>query len=144
MPSYLVVKALHLTAMVAWFAGLFYIFRLFVYHRAKSNEVSVCGLLSSMEGKLLRIIIWPASLATLSFGLWLLYLNQALLRQGWLHAKLLFVAALFGYQFFAHFTWVRFRRGDFFLTERQCRMVNEFPSIILFAVIFLAVLKPVL
>jgi putative membrane protein len=143
MPSYLVIKALHLIAMVAWFAGLFYVFRLFVYHRARSTDGPVANLLSLMEGKLLRIIIWPASLATLSFGLWLLFLNQALLHQDWLRIKLLFVGVLFGYQFFAQFTWGKFRRGEFFLTERQCRMVNEFPTLILFAVIFLAVLKPI-
>lgn len=142
MPSYLVVKAMHLISMVAWFAGLFYIFRLFVYHRAQATEPRVTTLFSLMERKLLRIIIWPASLATVSFGLWLLFLNPALASRGWLQTKLLLVAALFGYQLFAQHTWRRFRRNDFFLSERQCRLVNELPTLILFAVIFLAVLKP--
>lgn len=144
MASYSLIKALHLISMVAWFAGLFYVFRLFVYHRANSENAAVAGLFSTMERKLLYMIIWPASLATLGFGAGLIAMNPALLSRGWLHAKLAFVAALYGYQAFSHITWRRFRRGDFFLSERQCRIVNELPTLILFAAVLLAVLKPAL
>jgi putative membrane protein len=144
MPPYFVIKSLHLISLVAWFAGIFYIFRLFVYHRAHSEKKETAAVFSVMEGKLLKVILWPASLATAAFGAGLLYLNPALLQRGWLHAKLALVFLLFAYQIFSHLTWRRFRAGDYFLTERRCRAINEIPTLVLFAVVFLAVLKPAL
>jgi putative membrane protein len=143
-PAYFVVKSLHLISLVAWFAGLFYIFRLFVYHRAHGEKEEMAAVFSVMEGKLLKVIIWPASLATATFGGALLYLNPALLQQGWLHAKLFLVALLLAYQLFSHLTWRRFQAGHYFLNERHCRIINEIPTLILFAAVFLAVLKPAL
>lgn len=144
MAIYPLIKALHLISMVAWFAGLFYVFRLFVYHRANSENPAVTALFSSMERKLLRIIIWPASLATLGFGAYLIALNPTLISRGWLHAKLGLVAALYGYQILSHAVYRQFLRGIYILSERQCRIANEFPTVILFAAVMLAVLKPAL
>lgn len=142
MSHYLILKALHLISMVAWFAALFYIFRLFVYHRMKHAESEICALLDAMEGRLLRYITLPASLATLVFGFSLLYLNPALWERPWLWAKLGLVALLYGYQALAWRTWKRFSRGDFFLSERACRFWNELPTLVLIGAIFLAILKP--
>jgi putative membrane protein len=127
---------------VAWFAGLFYIFRLFVYHRQNSGKGEVAALFSLMEGRLLKAIILPASLSTLGFGLALLHVNSALLREPWIWIKLFLVLLLFGYQGLSHWVHRRFRAGDFVLTEKHCRIINEFPTLILIAVVFLAVLKP--
>lgn len=142
MNLYLVLKAMHLISVVAWFAGLFYIFRLFVYHRMKHAEPSICSLLQLMEGRLLRYITVPASIAALAFGLSLLILNPTLMARPWFWAKLALVSALYGYQALAWRTWQRFGRQDFFLSEKACRAWNELPTLILIGAIFLAVLKP--
>ncbi len=142
MNFYLTLKSLHLISMVAWFAGLFYIFRLFVYHRMQHSSVEVCGLLSQMERRLISFIILPASLATLLFGLSLLALNPSLLNRSWLWLKLFLVISLFGYQWLAAHTRQRFFRGEFYLSEKSCRMINEFPTLVLIIVVLLAVLKP--
>lgn len=128
--------------MVAWFAGLFYIFRLFVYHRIRHTSTEVCELLSLMEKRLLSFIVLPASLATLFFGLSLLALNPSLLERPWLWIKLCLVISLFGYQWLATYTRRKFSHGDFFLTEKNCRLINEFPTLVLIVVVLLAVLKP--
>ncbi len=142
MNSYLILKSLHLISMVAWFAGLFYIFRLFVYHRMKKDSREACELLEVMERKLLSYIILPASIATAFFGTWLLALNPALLKGTWIWIKLGLVAGLLGYQVLSGVTRKRFLKKDFYLSEKACRMINELPTLILIAVVFLAVLKP--
>lgn len=142
MTLYLSVKALHLISVVAWFAGLFYIFRLFVYHRIRANSAEVRDLFSTMERKLLSYIVLPASIATTCFGIWLLSLNPALLERAWIWAKLVLIAALFGYQYLAWHTWRKFARGEFYLSERSCRLINEIPTLLLIGIVFLAVLKP--
>ncbi len=139
---YLSLKALHLISMVAWFAGLFYIFRLFVYHVQNQKNESIHGLFLTMEGKLLRIIMRPAAVITLLLGVSLLLLNSALLQSGWLWLKLFLVTLLLGYHGTAEWTHLCHRKNHFPWTERQCRMINEFPTLILISVIFLAILKP--
>lgn len=139
---YLEIKALHLISMVAWFAGLFYIFRLFVYHRENSENSQICALFSVMERRLLSLIILPASLATASFGLMLAFLNPQVLSATWLWAKLAFVVLLFCYQALAYRTYRCFGKAHFFLSSRACRILNEVPTVLLIVVVFLAVLKP--
>lgn len=142
MIPYLVLKALHLISMVAWFAGLFYIFRLFVYHRIKHESPEARSLLSLMEGRLLKAIVLPASIATVGFGAWLLFENPALLFRAWIWAKLALVLLLLGYQALAWITWRRFAAGKFFFSERACRVINELPTVLLIGIVLLAVLKP--
>ena len=142
MSLYLSLKALHLISMVAWFAGLFYIFRLFVYHRIKHESAETRALLSLMEGRLLKAIVLPASAATALFGACLLNQNPALLSRAWIWAKLCLVLVLFSYQTLAWITWRRFSAGNFFLSERACRVINELPTLLLIGIVFLAVLKP--
>lgn len=142
MSLYLSLKSLHLISMVAWFAGLFYIFRLFVYHRIHHKSVEACSLLGLMERRLLSFIVLPASLATPIFGLAMLFLNPSLTQSGWLWVKLSLVLVLYAYQALAHLTNKRFAKNNFFLTEKACRILNELPTFVLIAVVFLAVLKP--
>ncbi len=139
---YLEIKALHLISMVTWFAGLFYIFRLFVYHRENCGNPEICALFSVMERRLLSLIILPASLATACFGFTLAYLNPQVLSASWLWAKLGLVILLFCYQALAYRTYQSFGRAQFFLSARACRIINEAPTIVLIGVVFLAVLKP--
>lgn len=135
-------KALHLIAMVAWFAGLFYMFRLFVYHAENQNKVDVVNVLKVMESRLLRIITIPAMIVTVVFGLAMLYYNPGYLKYIWIHIKLLCVLLLIIYTMFILYVMRRFHQGDVFLTSKQCRFLNEVPTLLLIAIILLAVLRP--
>ena len=96
---YLWLKALHIIAMVCWFAGLFYLPRLFVYHAMSTDAVSR-ERFCIMERKLYRGIMWPSLIPTVGLGLWLISLNPShYFSQGWMHAKLSLVALLVVYQF---------------------------------------------
>ena len=142
MPYYLQIKILHLVAMVAWFAGLFYIFRLFVYHVKDSEKLEVAKTLSLMESKLLKIIMIPASVIVLLSGTVLAILLEGTMASPWFHAKFVGVLGLFGYQYFAIRVHKRFKVGDYCLTEKQCRYINEVPTILLVWIVTLVVLKP--
>ena len=142
MEYYLWLKSFHIISMVAWFAGLFYLPRLFVYHvNAKSKESR--QTFEVMEAKLLRIIMNPAMILTWIFGLWMFAVNLEFLKTaGWLHAKLLLVVILSGY----HMALAKYHRklaaGDNEKSEKFFRIINEFPTLILIAVVLLAILKP--
>jgi len=139
---YLWVKAFHIIFMVAWFAGLFYIFRLFVYHAKFREEPKLAAAYELMERKLLYIIMHPAMLLTIVFGVWLIFLNPALLKQVWFHSKLSGVLVLIAYQIFAGVVRRKFSQGNFFLSERACRIINEVPTLLLIGIVIFAVTKP--
>lgn len=128
--------------MVAWFAGLFYIFRLFVYHVKFKGQKNMEEALSLMEKKLLYRIMHPAMFLTILFGGVLVALNPDVLHQKWFYAKLVGVVLLIAYQDFAGRVSKRFSAGDFFLSEKACRVINEVPTVLLIAIVLLAVLKP--
>ena len=138
----LVFKALHLIAMVAWFAGLFYMFRLLVYQAENVDRPEVCAQLGTMAQRLYRQITTPAMIATLVFGAGLLASNPAYLDQGWLRLKLALVAGLVVYHVYVGRARARFALGDFYLTPRQCRIRNELPLAFLLPIVVLAVFRP--
>lgn len=140
--TYLTLKSLHIISVVAWFAGLFYIFRLFVYHRENAQNEELCRIFSIMERRLLRAIILPASIASATFGIAMITQNPMLLQAHWLWLKLLGVLGLFAYQAYAFRTWRQFSAGRFTLSSRACRMINEWPTLILILGVFMAILKP--
>ncbi|WP_372612303.1 protoporphyrinogen oxidase HemJ [Halomonas sp.] len=138
------IKALHLIAMVTWFAALFYLPRLYVYHAIARDhdEPQAIAHFKVMERKLYRGIMTPSMIAVLLFGGALLVLSPGWLAQGWIHAKLLLVALLVGYHhlcliYLRQFAEDRCRRGHLFF-----RWFNELPVIALLVIVFLAVLKP--
>jgi putative membrane protein len=135
-------KAFHLVAMVAWFAALFYMFRLFVYHAENRDEPETAAVLKTMAERLYRIIGTPAMVATWVFGLAMLVNMPSFLRAPWLHAKLLLVVGLTGYHFYLGYVKRRFAANDIYLTSRQCRMRNEIPTLFLVGIVLLAVLRP--
>jgi putative membrane protein len=138
---YLWVKALHIIAMVCWFAGLFYLPRLFVYH-ASADDAPSQERFCVMERKLYRGIMNPSMIATLVFGGWLLYLNPAWLQQGWLHAKLLLVVLLVAYHHVCGAQLKRFARGENVRGHVFYRWFNEVPVLFLLAIVILVVVKP--
>ena len=133
------IKALHISFMVTWFGGLFYLPRLFVYHAMSSDSISI-ERFKIMERKLYFGIMAPGAVLTIIFGLWL-WLGYGI-SGGWLHAKLFLVLLLVTYHIYcgklvSDFKYDRNRYGHVFY-----RWFNEIPVLILFAVIVLVVVKP--
>jgi putative membrane protein len=133
--TYLWVKAFHVIAVVAWYAGLFYIFRLYVYHVQQRDRPDVVATLEVMERRLLRGIMAPAAIASVGLGTWLLVLQPGLLAQPWMHMKLGAIVLLLAYHALAMHTRVRFLRKDYFLSETACRWINEWPTVLLFVIV---------
>ena len=137
----LAVKSLHIVFMVTWFAGLFYLPRLFVYHTQCTPDDRV-GIerFKVMERKLYRGIMTPAAVLTIAFGMWLWFGYG--FAGGWLHAKVALVALLLGFHFYlgklvADFAADRNTHGHVFY-----RWLNELPVLILLGVVILVVVKP--
>lgn len=139
--TYLLLKALHIIAMVCWFAGLFYLPRLFVYHAMSEDETSKARF-CIMERKLYRGIMTPSMLATIFFGLWLLHLNPSWLSMGWMHVKLALVAILTGYHLLCGVQLRRFARNENARNHVFYRWFNEIPVLFLIAIVLLVVIKP--
>jgi len=135
-------KAIHLIMMVAWFAGLFYMFRLLVYQAENRDKPETLNVLVIMAERLYRIITFPAMIATLIAAFSMLLLQPALFSLLWLQLKLLLVAALVAYTLYVGQARRRFSQGDFFLTPKQCRLRNEIPTVLLAGIVLLAVLRP--
>jgi len=137
------VKAFHIVGVVTWFAALFYLPRLFVYHAMADDAVGI-ERFKVMERKLYRGIMTPSMLFTVALGLWLLldYAWQAYSQMGWLHAKLLLVAVLIGYHLYCGKLLKDFRDDRNRRSHVFYRWFNEFPVLILIAVVLLAVVKP--
>jgi putative membrane protein len=133
------VKALHIVFMVTWFAGLFYLPRLFVYH-ALSHDTLSQERFKLMERKLFWGIMTPGGVLTLFFGLWL-WLGWGF-SGTWLSAKLALALLLVGYHVWCGMLMRDFRAGRNRRTHRWLRWFNEFPVLVLFAAVFLAVFKP--
>ncbi|CAM2008016.1 protoporphyrinogen oxidase HemJ [Acanthopleuribacter pedis] len=138
---YLSLKALHLIAMVTWFAGLFYMFRLFVYHTENKDDAGCVTMLKTMERKLYKIITVPGMVATFVFGFSMLAMQPHLFKQPWLHIKLTMLLMLAGYTGFVGKTRRRFEKDDVYLTSKQCRLLNEVPTLFLVGIVFTAVFR---
>jgi putative membrane protein len=139
---YLWLKALHIISLVAWFAGLFYMFRLFVYHTENKDSAEVTTLLKTMARRLYFFITMPAMVGTLGFGILLIFENPDLLKMKWLHWKFLLLLGLFHYHFYIGKVLRRFAKDDVYLTSKQCRIRNEVPTFFLITIVLLAILKP--
>lgn len=139
---YSTIHALHLIAIVCWFAGLFYLPRLYVYHAENQNKDQCTEMLKVMERRLYRGIMIPAMLATWGLGLYLIHLNPAWMQQGWLHTKLSLVVVLTIYHFSLGHYRKKFAAEENRRTGRFFRMYNEVPTIFLIAIVLLAVIKP--
>ena len=138
---FLWLKALHIIFMVCWFAGIFYLPRLFVYH-AMSDNTAVQQQLTVMEGKLYRFIT-PFAVLTIFIGLWLLLLNwEIYLRSAWMYAKLALVVLLIGYHGYCGYLVRAFRLKKNSRSHIFYRWFNEAPVIVLFSVTILVVVRP--
>lgn len=136
------VKALHIIFMVAWFAGIFYLPRLFVYH-AQTESAEVSAQLKVMERRLLYFVT-PFAVLTLVFGVWLIvaYGSAWFAASGWMHIKLLLVAFLYAYHIYCFKLLADFRHDRNRRSHKFYRIFNEIPVLALFAIVLLAILKP--
>lgn len=144
--EYLVYKALHIIFVVTWFSGLFYSFRLMVYY-AEANDLEseprriLQAQYRLMLSRLWKIISWPSAILTLILGTLLLINTPALLDDDYMHVKLLFVALLYGFQFYGQRLVGQIGRDELTISPMRLRLINEVPTVILVAVVFLIVLK---
>ena len=134
------IKAWHVIFMVTWFAGLFYLPRLFVYH-ASTTEAAGIERFRVMESRLF-IIMTIGAVLTAVFGAWLLALNPSLLESGWLRAKLVLVALLVAYHVFTWRLMRDFAAGRNSRSPRWYRWFNEVPTLLLIGIVLLAVARP--
>ncbi|MEL7312509.1 MAG: CopD family protein [Pseudomonadota bacterium] len=138
--TYLTLKALHIASMVTWFAGIFYLPRLFIYHRATTDTVSL-ERFEIMERRLYGLMSIGAA-ATLVFGLGLLWINPALFKVGWFHTKLALLVGLFAYHYNCKRIMRELANGSCTHSDIWLRVYNEVPVLFLLGIIGLAVLKP--
>ncbi|CAM3762782.1 CopD family protein [Flavobacterium cucumis] len=149
MELYNYIKSLHLIFVVTWFAGLFYIVRLFVYHaEAKQKPQPEQDILIKqyqlMQYRLWYIISWPSAVLASLFAFWMLFfteVGQVWLNQPWMHVKLAFVFLLYLYHLKCHQIFKQLQSNDVKHSSNFFRIWNEGATIILFAVVFLVILK---
>lgn len=134
------VKSFHLIFMVTWFAGLFYLPRLFVYHAAAQDRISL-ERFKLMERRLFWGIMTPGAALTILFGVWL-WLGWFRGAASWFHAKVALVALLVGYHLWCWRLMRDFAAERNTKSERWLRWFNEIPTVILIATVFLVVFKP--
>jgi len=136
----LIVKSLHIVFMVTWFAGLFYLPRLYVYHTLAADAISIARF-KVMERKLYRSIMTPAAVLTIVFGLWL-WLGYGI-TGAWLYAKLVLVLILVAHHVFLGKLLTDFAADRNTHSDRFYRWLNEIPALpVLLGAVYLAVAKP--
>ncbi|WP_282074810.1 CopD family protein [Maribacter aquivivus] len=140
------IKSLHLIFVITWFAGLFYIPRLFIYHIEANQKPSpekeiLSKQLKLMTKRLWYIITWPSSILATFFAIWLLIIYPGWLSQPWMHVKLGFVLLLILYHLKNHQIFKKFQKDEINYTSNYMRMWNEGATLILFAIVFLVILK---
>ena len=144
--AYLWFKTLHIVGVVVWFAGLFDLVRLFIYHReAEALEPSLKQAFQQqyglMERRLANIITTPGMVVAVVCAVGLLIVNPDWLHQGWMHAKLAFVAALLAYHAYCYRLMGQLQQNTCQLSGGQLRALNELPTLLLVIVVMLVVFK---
>lgn len=139
---YLWIKALHVVSIIAWMAGLLYLPRLFVYHTQAAPGSEASETFKVMERRLLRAIMDPAMTAAYAFGITMIVLEPAWLKQGWLHGKILLVLLMTA----THVLMGRWQKD--FANDRNSRpqrffrIANEVPTLLMIGIVILVIVKP--
>jgi putative membrane protein len=149
MDYYNYLKSLHLIFVITWFAGLFYIVRLFVYQIEANDKPSPEKEILQKQYKIMTyrlwyIITWPSAVLASIFAFWMLFftdIGNAWLQMPWMHVKLGFVFALYLYHYKCHKIFKELQNDEVKYTTNYMRLWNEGATIILFAVVFLVILK---
>ena len=146
MDYYNYIKSLHLIFVITWFAGLFYIVRLFVYHAEAKEKLEpeqsiLVKQYQLMQYRLWYIITWPSAVLASIFAFWLLWIMPQWLQQEWMIVKLGFVVLLYLYHWKCHLIFKQLQKDEVKNSSNFFRVWNEGATIILFAVVFLVILK---
>jgi len=143
MNSYLLLKSLHLIAVISWMAGLLYLPRIFVYHSENDNEI-ITKVFKTMERKLFYYIMTPAMILSWIFGLALIHeIGFQQLGNLWLQLKLILVLLLTAYHFYLGLLLNQFKLDQNRKTSKFYRYINEIPTLLLILIIFIVVFKPI-
>jgi putative membrane protein len=135
-------KAFHTMFVIFWFAGIFYLPRLFVYHAMATDPISI-ERFKVMERRLYRGIMTPSAIVAVLFGVWMMAASwDVFARAGWMHAKLLLVGLLICYHAYCGHVVAKFAHDQNRRTDRFYRWFNEVPVVILVGIVLLVVLKP--
>lgn len=136
------IKAFHIISVITWFAALFYLPRLFVYHAMSQDKISI-ERFKVMERKLYRGIMTPSMILTVALGVWMVVNTWEFYQtQYWLHVKLALVALLIAYHFYCGRLLQTFKQDNNTRSDVFYRWFNEFPVLILIAVVILAIVRP--
>lgn len=144
--AYFWFKAFHLVGVVVWFAGLFYLVRLFVYHaeayeQPEPAQTILKNQYQIMEKRLYNIITTPGMLVTVAMAIGLITTEPEVLKSGWLHIKLALVLVLLGYHHYCKRLMKQLAKDECTWTSQQFRALNEAPTVLLVAIVLLAVFK---
>ena len=144
--DFLYVKALHIIFVVTWFAGLFYIVRLFIYQTEAEQKPEPAKEILQTQYKLMSkrlwyIITWPSAVLASVFAFWMLYTNPYYLEEPWMLIKLSFVFALYFYHGYCHKIFTKLQNNVVKYTALKLRIFNEVSTILLFAIVFLVTVK---
>ena len=144
MNSYLLLKSLHLIAVISWMAGLLYLPRIFVYHVENLNNKNISTIFKTMEKKLYFYIMMPAMILTWIFGLILISnLGFEVFSTLWMKLKLLLVVLLTIYHFYLAKLLGNFKLNENTKSSKFFRVINEVPTILLILIVFIIVFKPI-
>ena len=143
MNSYLLLKSLHLIAVISWMAGLLYLPRIFVYHSENDNEI-ITKVFKIMERKLFYYIMTPAMILSWIFGLALIHeIGFQQLGNLWLQLKLILVLLLTAYHFYLGLLLNQFKSDQNKKTSKFYRYINEIPTLLLILIVFIVIFKPI-
>ena len=144
MNTYLLLKSLHLIAVISWMAGLLYLPRIFVYHSENNDKPAVTEVFKVMEKKLFFYIMTPAMTLSWIFGLILIHeIGFQQLAQRWMILKLIFVIALTLYHFYLGSVLGQFKLDINKHSSKYYRYINEIPTLLLILIIFIVIFKPI-
>ncbi len=144
--TFLVFKSLHIIFMVSWFAGLFYMVRLFIYFLEAEKETKEAQTIlrsqyQIMQKKLWYIITWPAMMLTLVFGIWMLFIKPEFLESSYMHIKLIFIFLLIIYHLLCHHIFLLQKNNVCRYTSNQLRIWNEIATLLLVSIVFIIIFK---
>lgn len=144
--SFLWLKSLHIIFVVTWFAGLFYIIRLFIYQTEAQDKLDVEKRVLTDQFKLMsrRLwygITWPSAVLTLILGTSVLWQRPFYLNQPWMHIKLTFVVLLFVYHYLSHRIFIKLQNDKYSYSSTKLRIWNEVATLFLFAIVFLVIFQ---
>ena len=143
MNLYLIIKSLHLIAVISWMAGLLYLPRIFVYHVENFEKKEVTSIFETMEKRLYNYIMRPAMLFSWIFGIVLIYLNGlGVLTSLWIQIKLVLVIILSGYNEYLGKCMIKLENRTNSKTSKFYRYLNEVPTVLLILIVFIVIIKP--